>query len=123
MIQHSVAVFLSRETPWYVKLILGTGMLYIISPYDIIPEWTPVIGIVDDLALAAILEGTAVAGGESESSLRVQIDRVTTAEQISPPDTPQNPINYHWIPLFDTIGGRGQIVKQKNAEFSFWAVT
>jgi uncharacterized membrane protein YkvA (DUF1232 family) len=55
MMQHAVAVFLSRETPWYVKLLLGVGLLYIISPYDLIPEWTPVIGIMDDLALAALL--------------------------------------------------------------------
>ena len=54
-IQHAVAVFLSRETPWYVKLLLGAGLLYIISPYDLIPEWTPIIGIMDDLALAALL--------------------------------------------------------------------
>lgn len=55
MIEHAVRVFLSRETPWYVKLILGAGLLYIISPYDLIPEWTPIIGIMDDLALAALL--------------------------------------------------------------------
>jgi len=55
MIQRTVAVFLSRETPWYVKLLLGAGLLYIISPYDLIPEWTPVIGIMDDLALAVLL--------------------------------------------------------------------
>ncbi len=54
-IQRAVAVFLSRETPWYVKLLLGAGLLYVISPYDLIPEWTPIIGIMDDLALAALL--------------------------------------------------------------------
>ncbi len=50
-----MAVFMARETPLYVKLILGSGLLYVLSPYDLIPEWVPVIGVLDDLALAALL--------------------------------------------------------------------
>ncbi len=55
MVRHAVAVFLARETPFYVKLILGAGLLYAVSPYDLIPEWIPVLGVLDDLALAALL--------------------------------------------------------------------
>ncbi len=55
MVRHAVAVFLARETPLYVKLILGAGLLYAVSPYDLIPEWIPVFGVLDDLALAALL--------------------------------------------------------------------
>lgn len=55
MIRQAVAVFLSRKTPLYVKLVLGAGLLYILSPYDLIPDWVPVVGILDDLGLAALL--------------------------------------------------------------------
>jgi len=55
LIQHTAAVFVSRQTPWYVKAALAAGLLYIISPYDLIPEWVPVIGIMDDIGLAALL--------------------------------------------------------------------
>ena len=55
MMQRTVEVFLSRKTPWYVKLALVGGLLYIVSPYDLIPEWVPVFGVMDDLALAALL--------------------------------------------------------------------
>ena len=55
LVRNAANVFVSRETPWYVKLILGAGLLYIVSPYDLIPEWTPVLGVMDDLALAALL--------------------------------------------------------------------
>ncbi len=55
MVRHAIAVFLARETPLYVKLLLGAGLLYVISPYDLIPEWIPVVGVLDDLALAALL--------------------------------------------------------------------
>jgi uncharacterized membrane protein YkvA (DUF1232 family) len=55
LIRHAAAVFVSRETPWYVKAALAAGLLYIISPYDLIPEWIPVIGLLDDIGLAALL--------------------------------------------------------------------
>ncbi len=53
--RHAVSVFLAPETPLYVKAVLAGGLLYIISPYDLIPEWVPVLGVLDDLALAALL--------------------------------------------------------------------
>lgn len=55
MAKNTVAVFLSKATPLYVKIILASGLLYVISPYDLIPEWVPVVGILDDVALAALL--------------------------------------------------------------------
>lgn len=55
MARHTVAVFFSKETPLYVKIILGSGLLYVLSPYDLIPEWVPVVGVLDDVALAVLL--------------------------------------------------------------------
>lgn len=55
MVRHTKKIFLARTTPLYVKVILGLGLLYCISPLDFIPEWLPVFGLMDDLALAAML--------------------------------------------------------------------
>ena len=55
MVKHAVAVFRSSETPLYVKLLMGSGLLYVISPWDLIPEWMPLVGILDDFALAVLL--------------------------------------------------------------------
>lgn len=55
MCRRAGVVFMSRKTPLYVKLLLGAGLVYALSPYDLIPEWVPVFGILDDLALAALL--------------------------------------------------------------------
>jgi uncharacterized membrane protein YkvA (DUF1232 family) len=55
MVKHAWAVFRAKDTPRYVKLILGLGLLYIVSPWDLIPEWLPIIGVMDDLTLAALL--------------------------------------------------------------------
>jgi uncharacterized membrane protein YkvA (DUF1232 family) len=55
MIKHTKAVFLAPTTPMAVKVVLVFGLLYTLSPYDLIPEWVPVLGVMDDLALAAVL--------------------------------------------------------------------
>ncbi len=55
MVLYAKNVFLSPTTPIAVKIVLGLGLLYTLSPYDLIPEWVPVFGVMDDLALAALL--------------------------------------------------------------------
>jgi uncharacterized membrane protein YkvA (DUF1232 family) len=55
MVKHTKDVFLSPHTPLPVKVVLALGLLYTLSPYDLIPEWVPVFGVMDDLALAALL--------------------------------------------------------------------
>jgi uncharacterized membrane protein YkvA (DUF1232 family) len=55
MAKHAWAVFRAKNTPRYVKLILALGLAYIISPWDLVPEWLPIIGMMDDLTLAALL--------------------------------------------------------------------
>lgn len=55
MARRSKRVFLARTTPRSVKIILLLGLLYCLSPLDLIPEWVPVLGLMDDLALAALL--------------------------------------------------------------------
>ena len=53
MLKHAKDVFVSPTTPLPVKVVLALGLLYAVSPYDLIPEWVPVLGVMDDLALAA----------------------------------------------------------------------
>ncbi|MCI5212710.1 MAG: DUF1232 domain-containing protein [Candidatus Electrothrix sp. ATG2] len=55
MARHTVAVFRAKETPRYVKILLGLGLAYIISPWDLLPETLPILGILDDFTLAALL--------------------------------------------------------------------
>ena len=41
--------------PEYKNVILpGLVFVYLISPLDILPDWIPVIGVLDDLALLAL---------------------------------------------------------------------
>ena len=55
MARHTNTIFFAPTTPLYVKTALALGLLYCLSPWDLIPEWVPVLGVMDDLALAALL--------------------------------------------------------------------
>ena len=44
-----------RETPWYAKLLAGITVAYALSPIDLIPDFIPVAGYLDDLILLPAL--------------------------------------------------------------------
>ena len=39
------------RTPWFAKLIAGAVVAYALSPIDLIPDFIPVLGYLDDLLL------------------------------------------------------------------------
>ena len=39
------------DTPWYAKVIVGGIVAYAFSPIDLIPDFIPVLGYLDDLVL------------------------------------------------------------------------
>ena len=47
-------VFRHRETPWFVKAVLILLLAYLASPVDLIPDVIPMLGMLDDLVVAAI---------------------------------------------------------------------
>jgi uncharacterized membrane protein YkvA (DUF1232 family) len=52
------AIFLSlksSETPWYAKLLAGLTLIYALSPIDLIPDFIPVLGYLDDLIVLPAL--------------------------------------------------------------------
>ena len=44
----------SPDTPWYVKLLATVVAAYAFSPIDLIPDFIPVIGYLDDLILVPL---------------------------------------------------------------------
>ena len=40
-----------RRTPWYAKLTAGVVVAYAFSPIDLIPDFIPVLGLLDDAVL------------------------------------------------------------------------
>jgi uncharacterized membrane protein YkvA (DUF1232 family) len=49
-----------RQTPWYIKLILAAAFLYILIPIDFLPDTVPIIGWLDDLAIASFVVALAI---------------------------------------------------------------
>ncbi len=43
--------FLDPRTPWYGKLVAAAVVGYALSPIDLIPDFIPVLGYLDDLLL------------------------------------------------------------------------
>jgi uncharacterized membrane protein YkvA (DUF1232 family) len=44
-----------KETPWVAKALAAVIVVYALSPIDIIPDFIPVLGLLDDLILLPLL--------------------------------------------------------------------
>ena len=52
------AVFLAlkeKRTPWYAKVIAAVIVVYALSPIDLIPDFIPVLGYLDDIIILPAL--------------------------------------------------------------------
>ena len=45
------AVMKDPRTPWYAKAVGGLTVAYLVSPIDLIPDFIPVLGHLDDLLI------------------------------------------------------------------------
>lgn len=53
--QIQVNIQRARRAPWYVKLLVILATVYLLSPIDLIPDFIPVIGHLDDVILAGAM--------------------------------------------------------------------
>ena len=52
--QDATALYLARRdprVPWYAKVLAGLVVAYALSPIDLIPDFIPVLGLLDDLVI------------------------------------------------------------------------
>lgn len=43
-----------KDAPWYSKATAIAGLLYVIIPFDVIPDFVPFLGLSDDVAAVTI---------------------------------------------------------------------
>ena len=65
-------ILFDRQTPWYVKLILTVGLIYILVPVDFLADTIPLFGWLDDLAIASFLVALALRLVPKEVMARVK---------------------------------------------------
>jgi uncharacterized membrane protein YkvA (DUF1232 family) len=61
--EDSIALYLAGRdprTPWYAKLLAAAIIGYVLSPIDLIPDFIPILGYVDDLILVPLAIAWAV---------------------------------------------------------------
>lgn len=59
----SLALYLAARdprTPWYARLLVAGIVAYALSPIDLIPDFVPVLGYLDDLILIPLAIAVAV---------------------------------------------------------------
>lgn len=48
-------ILADRRTPWLTKALLGVAVAYLVSPIDLVPDFIPVLGQLDDLLVVPAL--------------------------------------------------------------------
>lgn len=57
------AVFLAfkdKQTPWYAKVFATVTVVYALSPIDLIPDFIPILGYLDDVIILPALVAVTV---------------------------------------------------------------
>jgi uncharacterized membrane protein YkvA (DUF1232 family) len=55
------ALLTHPRTPWISRMLLGAAIAYFVSPIDLIPDFIPVLGQLDDLVVVTGLIRAALA--------------------------------------------------------------
>jgi uncharacterized membrane protein YkvA (DUF1232 family) len=44
-----------KRTPLFAKITLGLAIGYLLLPFDVIPDWIPLLGQIDDVVIVPLL--------------------------------------------------------------------
>jgi uncharacterized membrane protein YkvA (DUF1232 family) len=42
------------RTPWYAKLLVAGCVAYVVTPVDFVPDFVPVLGVIDDIVFIPV---------------------------------------------------------------------
>jgi uncharacterized membrane protein YkvA (DUF1232 family) len=67
-------VFRSPATPLHVKALMVLATAYLLSPIDLIPDYVPILGLIDDFALLGLI--LSYADGYITDEMRARINDI-----------------------------------------------
>jgi uncharacterized membrane protein YkvA (DUF1232 family) len=83
---HALSIaYRDPRTPWYARVVAACVVAYAFSPIDLIPDFVPILGYLDDLILVPL--GIALA-------LRLIPDEVMAESRIRAADAARGPTNW-----------------------------
>ena len=50
----------NKKTPWYAKAVAAITVAYALSPIDLVPDFIPILGYLDDLIILPLLVALTV---------------------------------------------------------------
>ncbi len=59
-VQYWGRLLFRRDTPLKVKAILAVAIIYLLSPFDLVPDWLLGLGFLDDFAIVSLLVAWAI---------------------------------------------------------------
>jgi uncharacterized membrane protein YkvA (DUF1232 family) len=77
-----------KRTPMSAKILIGITVGYLLSPIDLIPDFIPVLGVLDDLVIVPALIGL---------SIKLIPDQVLLEARETVRDKPQQLKKANWI--------------------------
>ncbi len=72
-----------RRVPWYAKAVAGSVAAYALSPIDLIPDFIPVLGYLDDLLIVPLGIMLAVRLIPSDVMAELRVDAAARLERPS----------------------------------------
>ena len=83
-----ILAYADKRTPLTAKILIGLTVSYLLSPIDLIPDFIPIIGLIDDLIIVPLLIAL---------SIKLIPQTVLTEARQNVRDNPQKLKKSNWI--------------------------
>jgi uncharacterized membrane protein YkvA (DUF1232 family) len=72
MVYLTIKLFIDRKVPAQVKGYILMLLVYLISPIDILPDFIPVLGFIDDLLVMVVVLNKIINSADKELLARIE---------------------------------------------------
>lgn len=81
-----IRALFSKETPTYIKLIVGLAVAYTLFPIDALPDFLGVVGYMDDAAIIGVLTTVAMTLLDNYNNKKADTSNMRTVTDVEVED-------------------------------------